>query len=120
MHACPAVRFSAQGAQSRRSLSIGVQGALPAPERPTQHSDRGTPNRKGTDGVSTDGVIANSIFVDGPFGYSRLPTCILPKVPGRTFFPNLSKVIAVTLLGFLLGVTSRVLERTITLFVNGS
>ena len=32
-------------------------------------------------------------LTEGPFGYCRLPTCFFPKVPGRTFFPNLSKTI---------------------------
>ena len=30
---------------------------------------------------------------EGPFGYSRKPTFIFPKVPGPTFFPNLSRFI---------------------------
>ena len=47
--------------------------------------------RKGTNGVSTNGVTADLMFFDrGFFGYSRSPTFIFPKVPGRTFFPHLS------------------------------
>ena len=49
--------------------------------------------RKGTDGVSTNGVTANFMFFDreGLCGYSHEPNFIFPKFPGRTFFPNLSK-----------------------------
>ena len=33
------------------------------------------------------------VLTEGPLGYSREYTFIFPKVPGRTFFPNLSKSI---------------------------
>ena len=47
-----------------------------------------------SNGVSTNGFTANYMFLtEGPFGYSREPTFIFPKVPGRTFFLNLSKLI---------------------------
>ena len=47
--------------------------------------------RKGTNEVSTNGVTAIVCFLtEGPFGYYRKPTSIFPKVPGLTFFPNLS------------------------------
>ena len=49
---------------------------------------------EGTNGVSINGVTANFMFLDrATFGYSRQPTFIFPKVPGRTFFFNLSKFI---------------------------
>ena len=32
-------------------------------------------------------------LTEGLFGYSHSPTFIFPKMPGRTFFPNLAKVI---------------------------
>ena len=32
------------------------------------------------------------LLTEGPFGCSRKPTFIFPKVPGRTVFPNLSKL----------------------------
>ena len=46
-----------------------------------------------TNGVGTNGVTANFMCFDRLLGYSRLPTFIFPKVPGRTFFPNQSKCI---------------------------
>ena len=49
---------------------------------------------KGQMGSALMGSLQISCFLtEGPFGYSALPTFILPKVPGRTFFPNLSKII---------------------------
>ena len=48
--------------------------------------------RKGTNGVSTNGVIL-CVLAEGLFGYSREPASIYPEVPGRTFFTNLSKII---------------------------
>ena len=40
------------------------------------------------------GSLRISCFLtQGLLGYSRLPTFIFPKVPGRTFFPNLSEFI---------------------------
>ena len=51
-------------------------------------------HRKGTNEVSTNGVTANCMFFDRgtfwvlPLTYS---TFIFPKVPGGTFFPNLTK-----------------------------
>ena len=40
------------------------------------------------------GSLRTSYFLtEGPFGYSRWPTFVFPKVPGRTFFLNLSKII---------------------------
>ena len=54
----------------------------------------GCPFGKGQMGVSTKGVTALLCFsTKGPFGYSRQPTFIFPKVPGRTFFPNLPKFV---------------------------
>ena len=50
--------------------------------------------RKVTNGVSTNGVTAIFMFLtQGPFGYFRWPTCIFPKVPGRTFCLNRSKCV---------------------------
>ena len=50
--------------------------------------------QKGTNGVITNGVTADFMFLtEGLFGYSHQPAFIFPKVPGRTFFPNLSKCI---------------------------
>ena len=50
--------------------------------------------RKGTDGVSTDGVTANLLFFDGNFLGTRVNLLLkFPKVPGRIFYPNLSKFI---------------------------
>ena len=47
---------------------------------------------KGTSRVGANGVSANFMSFDrGTFWV--LPTFILTKVPGRTFFPNLSKSI---------------------------
>ena len=50
--------------------------------------------QKGTNVVSTNGVAANFMLFDrGTFcvlPYSRCPILIFPKVPGCTFFPNLS------------------------------
>ena len=54
----------------------------------------GRSNRKGTNGVSTNGVTANFMFLtERLFGYSRQTTFTFPKVTGRTFLPNLSKTI---------------------------
>ena len=51
-------------------------------------------HRKGTNGVSTNGVTANSVFLDrGTFWVLPLTTLVFAKVPGRTFSPNLSKLI---------------------------
>ena len=58
------------------------------------HIGPGCSRRKGTNGVSTNGVAAIFIVLFrqwDSFGCSRQPTFIFPKVPGRTFFPNLSK-----------------------------
>ena len=51
--------------------------------------------RKGTNGVSTNGVTANFMFfLTGTFRVLPLPYFYIPKsVPGRTFFPNPSKFI---------------------------
>ena len=50
-------------------------------------------NRKGTKGVSTNGVTANFMFfsTEGLFGCPHEPTFIFPNVPRCTFFPKLSK-----------------------------
>ena len=49
---------------------------------------------KGLTGSALMGSLQMSCFLtEGPFGYSRSPTFIFPKVPGCTFFPNLSKFI---------------------------
>ena len=54
-------------------------------------------SEKGTNGVSTNGVTANSTCFDRetfwvlPLTYFYM--FIFPKVPGHTFFPNLSKII---------------------------
>ena len=51
-------------------------------------------NRKGTNGVSTHGVAADIMIFDrGTFWVLTLTYFYLPKVPGRTSFPNLSKLI---------------------------
>ena len=50
--------------------------------------------RKETNGVGTSRATADVVFVLAVvFGYSREPTFISQKVPGRTFFHNLSKSI---------------------------
>ena len=49
--------------------------------------------RKGTNGVSTNGITANLFFDRGTFWVLPIIYFYLPKVPGRTFFPNLSKLI---------------------------
>ena len=38
-----------------------------------------------------DSLQSLCVLTEGLFGYSREPTLIFPQVPGRTFFPNLSK-----------------------------
>ena len=49
--------------------------------------------RKGTNGVSTNGVIANFIFFDrGTFWLLPLTCFYLRKVPGRNFFPKSVKI----------------------------
>ena len=57
----------------------------------------GKVRRRGTNGVSTDGVTANFMLYIYIYTFWVLPltylTIIFPKVPGRTFFPNLSKLI---------------------------
>ena len=63
--------------------SIPVEATRPAPSRTAAPSG----SQKGTYGVSTNGVTAKFMFFDRLFGYSRSRA----KVPGRTFFPNLSK-----------------------------
>ena len=51
-------------------------------------------HRKGANGVSTDGVTVICVFFDGgTFWLPMLTYLVFPKVPGRTFFPNLSKFI---------------------------
>ena len=53
------------------------------------HQPKG--NRKGTNGVSTDGVTANFMSFDrGTFCVLPLTYFYLPKSARRTFFPNLS------------------------------
>ena len=50
---------------------------------------------KGQMGSALMGSLRISCFLtEGLFGYSRSPTFISPKVPGRSFFPNLSKLLA--------------------------
>ena len=50
--------------------------------------------RKGTNGVFTHGVTANvRFFRQGLFGYFFKPAFLFPKVPGRTFLHNQSKII---------------------------
>ena len=52
--------------------------------------------RKGANGVSTDGVTANFMFLltEGLLSTPvNLLVVIFQKVPGRTFFPNLSKLV---------------------------
>ena len=34
---------------------------------------------------------ASRVLAEGPFWYSRQPTCIFQKVPGRTLFPRSAK-----------------------------
>ena len=47
-------------------------------------------------GSALMGSLQFSCFLtEGLFGYSRQPTFIFPKVPGHTFFPNLSKILTV-------------------------
>ena len=48
-----------------------------------------------TNGVSANGVTADLMFFDrGTFGVLLLTYFyVFPKVPGRTFFPNLSECI---------------------------
>ena len=66
----------------------GGLAALPLPRM----SD-GT--RRGTNGFSTDGFKANFMLFDGKtFRVLLLTYFIFPKVPGRTFFPDLSKSVA--------------------------
>ena len=50
-------------------------------------------SRKGTNVVSATGVTARFVcfLTEGLLGCSCELTCIFPRVPGRTFFPNLSK-----------------------------
>ena len=49
---------------------------------------------KGQMGSALTGSLQMSWFLTGVlFGYSRQPSFIFPKVPGRTFFPNLSILI---------------------------
>ena len=51
-------------------------------------------DRKGTNGVSTNGVTATfMLLAEGPFGYSRYPTFIFPESARANFFPNPSKFI---------------------------
>ena len=78
-----------RGPLNRRALNISMLRGRPRRPRQAWRGDR-----KGTNGVSTRGVTVNVIcLTEGLFGHSRQPTFILPKVPGRTFFPNLSKCI---------------------------
>ena len=50
--------------------------------------------RKGTNGVSTNGVTANFMFFErGTFWVLPLIYCYLPKSAGAFLFPNLSKFI---------------------------
>ena len=60
--------------------------------------------RKGTNGVSTNGVTANFMFLDrGTFWALPLTYIfIIPKVPGCTFFPKLSKFITFAAAPFVL------------------
>ena len=49
---------------------------------------------KGQMGSALMGSLQILCFLtEGLFGYSRLPTLMFPKVPGRAFFPNLPKFI---------------------------
>ena len=45
--------------------------------------------RKGTNGVNTNGVTANLVFFDRGIFFGTPAKCVLPKMPGRTFFPIL-------------------------------
>ena len=47
---------------------------------------------KGRNGVGTNGVTANFMCFYRLLGYSREPAFIFPRVPGRTFCPNPSKM----------------------------
>ena len=52
-------------------------------------------SRRGTNGVGTSGVSAHVMFFDrGAFAVLPVNDAVIfPKVPWRTFFPKLSKVI---------------------------
>ena len=50
-------------------------------------------SRKGQTGVSTNVVTANFMFWGGTFGVLPSTYFYLSKVPGRTFFPNLSNFV---------------------------
>ena len=73
----------------------GQQPVLRWPRvRRLQGFHQGRSLRKGTDGVSTNGVTENAMFFGGgTFWVLPLIYVIFPKVPGRTFFPNLSNFI---------------------------
>ena len=87
-----------EGKLRRQANAIGpVGGALPEGVPEAHRRSAGRVFRKGTNGVSTNGVTAIlAYFISGflterLFGYSRSPAFTFPKVPGRTFFHNLSK-----------------------------
>ena len=48
------------------------------------------------------GHCKSHVFRQGLFGYSRSPISVFPKVPGRTFFPSLSKSITFAAAPFVL------------------
>ena len=68
-----------------------------APELEARHAELAAlfQVRKGTDGVSANGVTADSLcfLTEDLFGYPRSPTFTFPKVLGRTFVPNPSKFV---------------------------
>ena len=45
-------------------------------------------------GYSNNKLQLSCFLREGPFGYPAEPTFIFPNVPGRTFSPNLSKLLA--------------------------
>ena len=78
----------------RQAAPPRVRSCFPDPVRGAVMIEGGP--RKGTNGVGTNwGRCKCHVFFDRGtfFGCSRQPTCILPKVPRLTVFPNLSKFI---------------------------
>ena len=89
----------AAGGGGRQSLRGDQEGQVPEGQGPHLQRVRrggGRPSvlGKGQMGSALMGSLRISCFsTEGLLGYSRWPTFIFPKVPGRTFFPNLSKFI---------------------------
>ena len=78
-----------------RSTEVAMPLLVPAAQLAPEAFDcPGEELGKGQNGVSANGVAANSMcFGRGTFWVLPFTYFIFPKVPGRTFFPNPSKVI---------------------------